>query len=142
MKKILHIQVLPIFSGVQHISFEILKGLPNTVYDKTIIFSSQGTDAQKQFILDTFAEINVRVIFSKYLKREISLIDDWRAFWEIYHICKVEHFDIVHTHSTKPGVIGRLAASFARIPLVIHTVHGLSFHRFIPFPEVAILLAL
>lgn len=135
MKKILHIQVLPIFSGVQHISFEILKGLPSTEYDKTIIFSSQGTDEQKQFIMDIFSKIDVRVIFSKYLKREISLIDDWKAFWEIYNICKTEQFDILHTHSTKPGVIGRLAGSFAHVSLVLHTVHGLSFHKFISFPK-------
>lgn len=36
-------------------------------------------------------------------------------------------FDIVHTHSTEAGIIGRFAASIANVPIVIHTVHGVPF---------------
>jgi glycosyltransferase involved in cell wall biosynthesis len=68
------------------------------------------------------------------LYREIG-IRDIGAFIEIYSICKRERFDIVHTHSTKPGIIGRIAAKLAHVPLVIHTVHGLSFHDFVKFPR-------
>lgn len=135
MKKILHIQVIPILSGAQRISFEILKSLSNAEYDKTILFSSQGSDEQKQEIKNYFKTINVRVVFSSYLRREISIKNDWYAFFELYTFCKKEHFDIVHTHSTKPGIIGRIAATFAGVPLVLHTVHGIAFHSFVPFPK-------
>ncbi len=37
--------------------------------------------------------------------------------------------DVVHTHSSKAGIIGRFAARDARVPLVIHTIHGMSFNR-------------
>lgn len=135
MKKILHIQVLPIFSGVQRISYDILKSLPSSDYEKTIMFSLQGTNEQRVIIKNYFNNIGVKVVFSKYLVREINLKKDWYAFFEIYSFCKKEHFDIVHTNSTKPGIIGRLAATFAKVPLVIHTVHGIAFNKFISFPK-------
>lgn len=43
-----------------------------------------------------------------------------------------EHFSIVHTHSSKAGILGRLAARLARIPIVVHTVHGWSYHDYMP----------
>ena len=133
--KILHIQVLPKLSGVQRISLEILKSLPEEKYDKYVLFSNDIVDDRlKVKCKEEFEKIGVKVLFAKNLYRSISL-KDIKAFVEIYKLCKKECFDIVHTHSTKPGVIGRIAATLARVPLVIHTVHGLAFHDYIKFPK-------
>jgi glycosyltransferase involved in cell wall biosynthesis len=57
--------------------------------------------------------------------RSWNLRADLRAFAELWSLLRCERFDLVHTHNPKPGVIGRLAARLAGVPLVVNTVHGL-----------------
>ena len=56
--------------------------------------------------------------------RAWSLIQDVRAFGELIRILRRGRFDVVHTHTPKPGFMGRLAARIAGVPLVVNTVHG------------------
>ena len=132
-KKILHIQVFPKLSGVQKISLEILKALPNEEFEKHILFCKNSDCGDQSECIRAFENAGVKVMFSKHLKREIGF-QDIPAYFEIYHLCRREEYDIVHTNSTKPGIVGRLAAYCARVPHVIHTVHGLAFHSLIKFP--------
>lgn len=132
-KKILHIQVFPKLSGVQKISLEILKALPNEEFEKHILFCRNSDCGDQSECVRAFENAGVKVMFSKHLKREIGF-QDIPAYFEIYRLCQREGYDIVHTNSTKPGIVGRLAAYCARVPLVVHTVHGLAFHSLIKFP--------
>jgi glycosyltransferase involved in cell wall biosynthesis/ribosomal protein S18 acetylase RimI-like enzyme len=50
---------------------------------------------------------------------------DVRALAELVALLRRERFDLVHTHNPKPGVLGRVAARLAGVPLVVNTVHGL-----------------
>ncbi len=50
---------------------------------------------------------------------------DVRAFADLLALFRRERFDIVHTHNPKTGVIGRIAARLAGVPIVVNTVHGL-----------------
>lgn len=50
---------------------------------------------------------------------------DVLAFRELVSIFRRGHFDLVHTHNPKPGVMGRVAARLAGVPCVLNTVHGL-----------------
>jgi len=52
---------------------------------------------------------------------------DLRALWELCTLFRRERYQIVHTHLAKAGVIGRLAAGLAHVPLIVHDVHGPSF---------------
>lgn len=61
-----------------------------------------------------------------HLKREISLIHDVLGFWEIKKYLSKLKPDIVHCHSSKAGLLGRLAANFLKLP-VIFTAHGWAF---------------
>ncbi len=132
--KILHIQVYPKLSGVQRVSLEILKNLSDEEYDKYILFSDELDCGTPDECIKAFEDIGVKVILSPKLRRSIGL-SDFGAFKEIYNLCRKEKFDIVHTNSTKPGVVGRIAAYMAGVPLVVHTIHGLAFHKFIKSPR-------
>ena len=58
------------------------------------------------------------------LGREIRPLGDMAALWILYRMMRELRPTIVHTHTAKAGVVGRLAARLARVPLVVHTFHG------------------
>ena len=64
------------------------------------------------------------------LVRPIHLWNDFLAFRRLTQIFRQERPDLVHTHSGKAGVLGRLAAAKAKVPLILHTIHGPSFGAF------------
>jgi glycosyltransferase involved in cell wall biosynthesis len=65
----------------------------------------------------------------KNLVQPIHPIKDLFAVIELTLFLKKSSFHIVHTHNSKAGFVGRLAASIAGIPVIIHTVHGFAFHN-------------
>jgi len=64
------------------------------------------------------------------MRRAIHPWADAWAFHEIRTLIAAFRPDVVHTHSSKAGVIGRAAAWHARVPAVIHTIHGLPYHPY------------
>ena len=66
----------------------------------------------------------IRHIAWKHATRGWDPWEDARAFIELFTILGRERFDIVHTHTAKPGVMGRIAARLRGVPVVVNTVHG------------------
>jgi glycosyltransferase involved in cell wall biosynthesis len=64
------------------------------------------------------------------LRSEIAPADDWRALADLRACLGAGRFDVVHTHSSKAGALGRLAAHRAGVETIVHTYHGFPFHRF------------
>jgi glycosyltransferase involved in cell wall biosynthesis len=64
------------------------------------------------------------------LVREINPARDIKAYFALKKFFRERKFDVVHTHSSKAGIIGRVAAWNAGVPLVVHTVHGQAFHPY------------
>ncbi len=66
----------------------------------------------------------VTPFYIDHMKREIRLWKDFQAFREIYRLIRKLQPHIVHTHTAKAGMLGRLAAIFCRVPVIVHTFHG------------------
>jgi glycosyltransferase involved in cell wall biosynthesis len=70
---------------------------------------------------------HVRVIVVGSLVRPVALASDVRALGKLCSLVRREQYDIVHTHNAKAGVLGRVAAKLAGVPVVVHTAHSISF---------------
>ena len=64
------------------------------------------------------------------LRRSINPLSDYFAYRKIKKIIKAFGPDIVHTHASKAGAIGRMAAIHCKTPVIIHTFHGHVFHGY------------
>lgn len=72
----------------------------------------------------------IDAIESPNLVRDLAPLRDWRALRDLQSLIRDWKPDVVHTHSSKAGIIGRIAAWRQRVPAVVHTVHGPPFHRY------------
>lgn len=107
--------------GAQKVAIDLCK---KTDKDKFEFFMICGMGG----ILDDETSGVIKVYFIKDLIREINPLKDFKAFIEIYKILKKEKPDIVHTHSSKAGILGRITAFAAGIKTIIHTIHGFPFN--------------
>lgn len=67
--------------------------------------------------------------------REIRPFADWRALRRIARRLRGARYDIVHTHSSKAGMLGRLAARRAGVPVIVHTPHAFAFQMNVGAPR-------
>ncbi len=88
-----------------------------------VFITGQGDD-----LVTKAREAGHEVVLMPYLRSEIAPGDDRRALAALQACLK--GFDVVHTHSSKAGAIGRLAAHRVEIPRIVHTFHGFPFHQF------------
>ncbi len=88
---------------------------------------SQMTDWEKKAVESGIKEANTRgikVVAIPSLVRKISPVQDLRAFFCLWRLMIQEKPSIVHTHTSKPGILGRWAAKMAGVPIIVHTPHG------------------
>lgn len=99
---------------------DLAKGMTNQGHKVHILVG--GTGAFTKELKKNHIDFNSL----KHLKREISLLHDILGFWEIKNSLKQLNPDIVHCHSSKAGLLGRLAAKSLNLP-VVFTAHGWAF---------------
>ena len=107
----------------------LLTNALNTDRFESILVSGivEKGESQMDFLLNKY---NVKPIFIPELRREVNPISDFIAFCKICRLIIREKPDIIHTHTSKAGVIGRLAAFLLRVPVKVHTFHGHTFYGY------------
>ncbi len=85
------------------------------------------TEESSDFIINN---LGLKPIIIEEMKREIDLKNDYAAYKKIKKIIQEYRPDIVHTHASKAGTLGRLAAASCNVPIIIHTFHGHVFHSY------------
>ncbi len=87
-------------------------------------------------------EAGVTVLRIPDLMRAVAPLHDWRALRELTRLFRERRYDIVHTHTSKAGYVGRLAAARAGVPVVVHTPHGHVFDGYFSKPVTRLFIAL
>lgn len=85
------------------------------------------TEDSSEFILNN---LGLKPTIIPEMRREVDLKEDRKAYNRIKEIIGDFRPDIVHTHASKAGAVGRLAAHKMKVPLIYHTFHGHVFHSY------------
>ncbi len=122
---------LQLLYGSQRVALDICDHLDRNEYEIWIA-CAPSKDKDNAFAQEVKKlGLNKRII--PHFRRALGPWDIL-AFFEIYGFLRKHRFDIVHTHGSKSGVLGRIAARRAGVKSVIHTVHGVPYHSVLPKP--------
>jgi len=133
MRKIKVVHIITRFDqgGSAENTFLTVRGLDKNRYDVTLVrglsLESNMNGAEKQVVEERLAEASrcdVKVITIPELVRRVDPLRDVKAFVSLVRIIRRERPIIVHTHTSKAGLLGRLAAFLCRVPVIVHTPHG------------------
>lgn len=96
---------------------------------ETLLVGGDKDDSEESstFILD---QLDLKPIIIPEMRRNIGFKEDNIAYNKLKQIIKEFQPDIVHTHASKAGTLGRLAASKCKVPVIVHTFHGHVFHSY------------
>ncbi len=107
----------------------LTRGLDATRFDSTLVTGTENPGEGS--MLDLALERGVRPVVIPEIVGQATLKPrDLKALIALYRLMRRERPQIVHTHAAKPGVLGRVAARLAGVPVVVHTFHGHILHGY------------
>ncbi len=126
--KIVHVITRLIVGGAQENTLLTCEGMYHCGHDVTLITGpSPGPEGS---LMPRAQSGGYRVIVESNLVRNVHPWQDAQAYWRLRQIFRELQPDVIHTHSSKAGIVGRAAAWSVKVPLIVHTIHGLPFHPY------------
>jgi glycosyltransferase involved in cell wall biosynthesis len=124
---IVHIITRLILGGAQQNTVSSCASQQADGHQVTLIFGPiYGPEGS---LLDEARQGGARLLEVRSLRRAILPPHDLFCYRRLRRLLRAIRPDVVHTHSSKAGILGRAAAWAENVPAVIHTVHGLPFHQ-------------
>jgi glycosyltransferase involved in cell wall biosynthesis len=120
--RILFVLTLSAWGGAPQVVYDIMKSLDKSKFSLAVA-CGMGDGWERMH------ECGARVFPLRSLRRGISPVRDLKTLLELYHLIRRGHYDIVHCHSSKAGLLGRVAARLAGVKTIYFTAHGWGFYN-------------
>lgn len=121
--KILHIITLSSWGGAQRVCYDLSANLDKEKFEIEVACKPGG------LLIDKLREKGIAVHSIESFRREISPIHDFKALIALYKLIKNKNYNIVHCHSSKAGILGRIAAKLSSTKKIYFTAHGWGFYN-------------
>ena len=126
--------------GAQENTFHTVRLANRGRFDVDLI--SGPTAGHEGSIEDAVCEAGIRILRVPALVRDTAPIRDLLALCALRRLFRERQYDIVHTHTSKAGFLGRLAAARCAVPIVVHTPHGNIFDGYFSKTTTRIFIAM
>ena len=121
--KVFHVITKLELGGAQKVTLMTLERLSRESYQLGLVTGPEGLLTERAESISDMEIFRIPSLF-----RNMHPVKDIRALLDLYLLFRRERPDIVHTHSSKAGILGRWAARLAGVPIVFHTAHGFGFN--------------
>jgi glycosyltransferase involved in cell wall biosynthesis len=125
--RVLHVLTRLSLGGAQRTTLHTCQGLSKDRYEVELA-AGPDTDDEGN-IGGEFDAAGIPVHRVPGLRRDAGPSQALPAIWRLAGVIRKGRYDVVHTHMAMGGVVGRFAASFAKAPVTVHTVHGWPWHN-------------
>ena len=125
--KIVHIITRMILGGAQENTLFTCEGQHLDPNNEVILITGPAIGREGELV-ERARECGFQVIMVDEMRREINPWLDFLTLRSLTRHLRELQPHVVHTHSSKAGILGRMAAQKAKVPVVIHTIHGPAFH--------------